>query len=299
MTDGRKTRRFIEFAAAVLLLALGAFFILKPGRSVDPVAAARETAPAAESYPGVDHAEVTLRNAMDEDVSYTITEYKSDEIPQTLRLAPGEVRRHPAPDLMVVKFFRDGVEVWRLLSPGRPYSFRYNEKDRIDVWLGAHGQTDAVDLAPFVTTPRAVVERMLALADITEEDILYDLGSGDGRIVIAAAGTYGARAVGIDIDPERIRESEENARAAGVEKRTQFIHGDALALDLSEATVVTMYLLPESNALLRPKLEKELSPGARVVSHNYRMPGWEDNKIAEETIADSTGKEHKIFVYRR
>lgn len=301
MREGKKPRRVIEFAVFILILGLAAFFVLKPGShdGEDPAAEARQTAPAAESYPGVEPGEVTLRNAMAEDAAYTITVYKSDEIPQTLHLASGELRRHSAPDLMVVKFMRDEVEIWRLLSPGRPYSFRYDEKGLPDVWLGAHGKKDAVDLAPFITTPRAVVDRMLALAGITGDDVIYDLGSGDGRIVIAAAATYGARGVGIDIDPERIRESEENARAAGVGDRVTFIHGDAMTLDLSEATVVTMYLLPESNALLRPKLEEELAPGARVVSHNYRMPGWEDYEVASETVADNLGKEHKVFVYRR
>ena len=126
----------------------------------------------------------------------------------------------------------------------------------------------------FVPTPNEVVEKMLELAAVTRDDVVYDLGSGDGRIPITAAQTYGARGVGIDIDPQRIRESRENARKAGVEDKVRFMEGDLFTADISEATVVTLYLLTQLNIKLRPKLLKELKPGTRVVSHGFDMGDW-------------------------
>ncbi|SCZ62162.1 Methyltransferase domain-containing protein [Thiohalomonas denitrificans] len=128
---------------------------------------------------------------------------------------------------------------------------------------------------PYVPTPQSVVDEMLSIAGVTEDDVLYDLGSGDGRIVITAAEQFGARAVGIDIDPARIAESRENARVAGVEDRVRFIQQDLFDADIGEATVVTLYLLGSVNDRLRPKLLDELKPGTRVVSHAFDMGDWQ------------------------
>jgi precorrin-6B methylase 2 len=126
---------------------------------------------------------------------------------------------------------------------------------------------------PFVPTPERVVARMLDVAKVGPRDVVYDLGSGDGRIVIAAA-KKGARAIGIDIDPERIREARENARRAGVTKRVEFREGDLFKADFRDATVVTLYLLSGVNLKLRPKLLAELKPGTRIVSHGFDMGDW-------------------------
>ena len=123
----------------------------------------------------------------------------------------------------------------------------------------------------FVPTPQEVVDAMLKLAKVTKNDVVYDLGSGDGRIPITAAKTYGARGVGIDIDPQRIREANENLKAAGVGDRVKFLNQDLFTTDISEATVVTLYLLPSLNLKVLPKLNKELKPGTRVVSHAFDM----------------------------
>ena len=131
---------------------------------------------------------------------------------------------------------------------------------------------------PFVPTPYEVVEDMLRFAELKKGDILYDLGCGDGRIVIEAAKRAGIRAVGIDLDPERIRESRENARAAGVEHLVEFRRGDIFQADFSEATVVTMYLLPEVNIRLRPTILK-LKPGTRIISHQFDMDDWQPEKM--------------------
>ena len=120
-------------------------------------------------------------------------------------------------------------------------------------------------------TPQPVVDRMLELAKVKPDDLIYDLGSGDGRIVITAAKRYGARGIGIDLDPQRIEDARENARAAGVEGKVQFVNGDLFKADLSNATVVTLYLLNSVNRDLRPQLWKQLKVGTRVVSHAFDM----------------------------
>lgn len=137
---------------------------------------------------------------------------------------------------------------------------------------------------PFVPTPEPVVETMLKLANVGAKDLLYDLGSGDGRIVITAAKERGARGVGVDIDPERIAESRANAKRAGVEKQVQFIEGDLFKVDLRPATAVTLYLLPAVNMKLRPKLLDELRPGTPVVSHQFDMGDWKP----EQTVTVGT-----------
>lgn len=131
---------------------------------------------------------------------------------------------------------------------------------------------------PYETTLETVVDKMLELAEVKPDDVVYDLGSGDGRIVIAAAKKYGARGVGIDIDPERIREARENAQAAGVAERVKFHEGDFFKTELSDATVVTLYLLPDVNARLGPKLWRELKPGTRIVSHRFAIGNWKPDK---------------------
>lgn len=141
-------------------------------------------------------------------------------------------------------------------------------------------------LAPYIPTPEDVVDRMLALANVTREDVVLDLGCGDGRIPIRAAQKYGARGIGIDIDPKRIEESLANAKAAGVEHLTEFRVEDALTADVSRATVVTLYLLSSSNSILRPKLVAGLRPGSRIVSHAFSMgPDWPADKVDRFTSA--------------
>jgi ubiquinone/menaquinone biosynthesis C-methylase UbiE len=151
-------------------------------------------------------------------------------------------------------------------------------------------------LAPFVPSPQEVVDRMLALAGVTASDVVYDLGCGDGRIVITAAQRYGARAVGVDIDPARVAESEANAKKAGVEKLVSFVLEDAMKVDVSPATVVTLYLLSSSNRKLRPILTRQLKPGARIVSHSFDMGDWEPAK--KEVFEDAKGLPRIIFLWK-
>ena len=132
---------------------------------------------------------------------------------------------------------------------------------------------------PYVPTPQNVVDEMLTLANVKKDDVVYDLGCGDGRLVITAVKKFGARrGFGVDIDPQRIAESNENAKAAGVTDRVTFAVQDLFQTDFKEATVVTLYLLPEVNLRLRPKLLSDLRPGTRVVSHSFDMGDWKPQK---------------------
>jgi len=136
-------------------------------------------------------------------------------------------------------------------------------------------------VVPFVRTHERLVHQMLDLAAVTGSDVLYDLGCGDGRIVITAAAERGTRGVGVDIDPKRIEESRENARKAGVTDRVRFFEQDLFETDVREATVVMLYLLPEVNLKLRPVLLRDLQPGARVVSHEFDMREWKPDRTLE------------------
>jgi SAM-dependent methyltransferase len=145
--------------------------------------------------------------------------------------------------------------------------------------------SDTADTAdtdvPYVPTPPEVVTRMLEMADVSEDDVVYDLGSGDGRIVIAAAKQFGARGVGIEIDPARIEEARQNAEDAGVADQVEFRQQDLFEADISEATAVTLYLLPTVNLKLRPILFEQLAPGTPVVSHDFDMDDWEPEKTVD------------------
>jgi SAM-dependent methyltransferase len=132
---------------------------------------------------------------------------------------------------------------------------------------------------PFVRTPQRVVTRMLEIANVSEDDVVYDLGSGDGRIPVAAAQTHGARGVGIEIKPGLVQKARQRAKMAGVADRVEFRQGDLFEADFSDATVVTLYLLPDVNTKLRPMLFEQLEPGARVVSHGFDMDAWEADRV--------------------
>lgn len=243
--------------------------------------------------------EITIRNMTTESVYYTIKPAHSRRPPEKRVLKPGGIDHFPGESTMDIDYQVRGELMMNRLDSGHSYSFRYNENDELELFLGSHGRADAVDLAPFITTPIVVVDKMLQLGRVNEDDVVYDLGCGDGRIVILAAKKYGARGVGIDIDPERIKESRANAREEGVDDRIEFRLQDVMKADISSATVITLYLIPESNKLLRPLLERQLKPGTYVVSHNYEIPGWEAKEVHFVTIMDEERKDHSIFVYLR
>jgi precorrin-6B methylase 2 len=145
---------------------------------------------------------------------------------------------------------------------------------------------------PNFATPQPVVEQMLRLAGVTKDDVVYDLGCGDGRIVVTAAQKFGARGVGVDLDPNCLRDSAENARKVKVSDRVAWRREDIFKTEIAKATVVALYLSPELNVKLRPRLLKELKPGTRIVAHAYDMGDWKPDK--EEAIANS---KYKVYVW--
>ncbi len=158
----------------------------------------------------------------------------------------------------------------------------------LPVWTGGE--------VPFVPTPPEVVDRMLELAGVKKGDVVYDLGSGDGRIVIRAAKKYGTRGVGVEIDPDLVQRARDNARQEGVGRLVEFREEDALKVDISPATVVTLYMLPEFNAKLRPILRQQLKPGARVVSHDFPIEGWTPIKV--ERVRGDLIHDHTLYLWR-
>lgn len=157
-------------------------------------------------------------------------------------------------------------------------------------------EQDSIYIAPFVPTPQEVVDRMLELAQVNQGDLLYDLGSGDGRIVITAAKRYGARAVGFEIDHALVIDSQRSIKEAGVEALAEIREEDIRTLDLSAASVLTMYLYPGANLRLRAEILRQLKPGSRVVSHDFGMGDWKPDLV--ERMTDSSGLVRTIYLWR-
>jgi SAM-dependent methyltransferase len=289
-------KRRPETVPAVMVVLAALAFAL-------PSCSQRQPGPAPSSAPQtadeLRSRETTVRNVTETLITYKIYPSRKPEAIESRQIAPGAIDRFMTSSPLEIEFNTGRRDAIYSLDPGSPYSFRYDEGTTIELFLGSHGRADAADLAPWVPTPQPVVDRMLELAAVTGKDVVYDIGCGDGRIVITAARRYGARGVGIDIDPAMIEESERNARSVGVERQVRFIGMDATKADISEATVVSLYLLPESNALVRPLLDAQLRPKSRVVCHNYSIPGWEDKQTLTETVKDENGEDHYIYLYIR
>ena len=157
----------------------------------------------------------------------------------------------------------------------------FRQRDNYYVsWEGLQIAKGSSPDVPYVSTPHAIVDEMVRLADVKASDVVYDLGCGDGRLVIAAVKKTGCRGVGIDIDPERIKESRANARDAGVEDRVRFVEQNFFASDIREATVMLIYLFPDVNIRLRGKFLSEMKPGSRLVSHAFDMGDWKPDNSA-------------------
>jgi len=154
-----------------------------------------------------------------------------------------------------------------------------------------------MSLAPFVASPQIVVERMLKIAELKEGETLYDLGCGDGRIIITAATEFGANAVGVELDEGRYRKTLSRIQELKLENKVKLIHGNLLKVDLSPADVVTLYLLTSANEKVKPNLEKQLRNGTRVVSHDFEIPGWRPIRIEE--VSESYGFSHTIYLYEK
>ncbi len=152
-------------------------------------------------------------------------------------------------------------------------------------------------VSPYIPTPQIVVQKMLQLAKVGRGDVVYDLGSGDGRIVIMAAQKFGARAVGVELDPKLFRESSEKVQQLGLGRNARIIYGNMFDVSIRPATVVTLYLLPSVIDQIEPMLRKELRPGTRVVSHDFPVSAWDEVKV--EHVRDSYGDRHTLYLYIR
>ena len=243
------------------------------------------------------YADITLRNVTKETIVYSVLKPKTEKPGLQRKLKVGGLDRFSSDLPLQVTYNNHARTVDFVVYPGQPYSFRYNEQDLIQIYPGSHGREDAEDLAPYVATPLPVVDKMLEMARLDGKDVLYDIGCGDGRIVITAARDYGCRGLGIDIDENFIKMSRASAEKEGVARLTRFIAMDAAKAHYTEATVLALYLLPESLELLRPRLEKDLRPGARIVTHDYSIPGWDMKKVRSEEVREDNGKTHRVHLY--
>ena len=159
-------------------------------------------------------------------------------------------------------------------------------------------QKEPEKLAPYYPTPESVVERMLKLGDLKPGEKMFDLGSGDGRVVVMAAEKFKANATGIELDPDLYKQSSERIRKLGLDKTARIINGDITKQDFTGADMLTVYLLPSSNDKIRPMLEKQLKKGTRVVSHDFEFSGWTAEKV-EHVDDDGEGRSHTLYLYRR
>ena len=162
----------------------------------------------------------------------------------------------------------------------------------------AQAKKDSEKLAPYYPTPESVVRKMLEFGGLKKGEHMFDLGSGDGRIVIMAAEKFGANATGIEFDADLWKQSSEKIKKLGLEKTAKIIRGDIMQQDYSSADLLTVYLLPTSNDKVRPMLEKQLKKGARIVSHDFEFSGWTPEKV-ENIDDDGEGRSHTIYLYRR
>jgi SAM-dependent methyltransferase len=188
-----------------------------------------------------------------------------------------------------------GEVIWAALPPTASfYDHAPEGRYRNDALHGA--ERDSPYIARYVPTPQEVVERMLELAEVRKEDLLYDLGSGDGRIVITAARRYGVKAVGFEIDPGLVKRSRDSIREAGLEHLVEIREQDVRTVDLSPASVLTMYLSRAANLRLRSAITRQLKPGSRVVSHDFEMGNWKPDRI--EQLTDPAGLSRTIYLWR-
>ena len=286
-------KRAIQAAITVAFLVLAVLAIFS-GRTAKEAENRIDLSP----RPGTVVEESTLRNVTKAPIGYTILPGPGRTAPRTRTLAVGAVDRIASSLPVEISFDSGRRTTTYLVHPGKPYSFRYDEAGVIRVYPGSHGREDAADLAPYVPTPPEVVARMIELAALGPGDVVYDLGCGDGRLVIAAARTRGCRGVGIELDEALLDECRDAARREGVEKLVRFERQDATTAGLTGATALLLYLLPESLEALAPVFERDLAPGVRIVSHDYKIPGWDGRIVLTETVPGDGDRDHRIILYR-
>jgi len=241
----------------------------------------------------------TIRNDTQKPIRYDAHPDRPGERLERKVIEPGQADHYPGDTALKLTFPRDGKPLLYRLNPGGGYFFQLDEQNKLDIYADIEKKADAEDAVPFVATPMDVVRKMLEMAHMDSKDVVYDLGCGDGRVVIMAAREFEASGVGIDIDDRRIKESRANAIAAGVEDRVEFRLQDVFQANISEATVVTLYMLTEINQRLCPQLEEQLKPGTIVITHSYPVPGWASKMIDFMVLFAADGEEHIIYLYQK
>jgi SAM-dependent methyltransferase len=242
---------------------------------------------------------INITNDTDRQLKFHARILHSEDEPDVYYLSPGEIQTLLGRKVLEFQILPKELSRIYFLAPGEDYSVRLIDGKDLKVFQKVNGYKEAVMLAPFVPSPNVVIERMLSLAGVTGDSIVYDLGCGDGRVVIAAAKIYGARGVGIDIDPDLIDKAREKALEAGVEDLVDFRVGDIFETSLTEATMVYVFLFPDSNRLLRPYLEKQLRKGTTVAALGFNFPAWEDRLKGWHDILDDDGYHRIVYIYER
>lgn len=243
--------------------------------------------------------EINIHNDTAKSIQFHVRILHSGEEPEFYYLAPGETQTLLEREVIEFQIVPEELSRLYFLAPGEDYSIRMIDGKDFKVFQKIKGYENAVMLAPFVPSPMVVIERVLSLAGVNKNSIVYDLGCGDGRVVIAAAGIYGARGVGIDIDPDLIAEAVRNAVDAGVEELVEFREADIFQSSLTEATLVYIFLFPDSNRLLRPYLEKQLKIGTKVACLGFNLPAWADRLTGQHDIVDDEGYHRIVYFYER
>lgn len=245
-------------------------------------------------------ARTAVKNDTEEIIYYSILLLSPGEEVQKKLINPGEIHYYPGYFALKITFSRNNRELIYRLNPGNIYVFKQDKFGKLDVFVNSEIRADYESPVPFVPTPSDIVREMLEIAGIKPEDVVYDLGSGDGRIVITAAREFGAQGVGVEIDTELVNLSKQKAAQAGVSDRVEFKIEDVFKSDISKASIVTIYMLCEVNEKLRSHLDNSLKKGSRVVTHNYPIPGWAENLIKIFSIRSKEDEEeHLIYFYKK
>lgn len=291
-----RTRYFRTFFQWTVLV--GAVFCCLGGPA--PFAAGQETDRRPREDPNLKQIfKIQISNDTDQTIKFHTRILHSGDEPDYDSLSPGETETLLGRNVLEFQIVPKELARLYFLAPGEDYSIRIIDGQDLKLFQKVKGYQEAVMLAPFVPSPMVVIERMLSLAGVSKDSVVYDLGCGDGRVVIAAAKIYGARGVGIDIDPELIAEARKNASDAGVETLAEFREGDIFQTSLTEATHVYVFLFPDSNRLLRPYLEKQLKKGTTVASLGFNFPAWEDRLTGWHDILDDEGYHRIVYIYER
>lgn len=242
---------------------------------------------------------VHITNDTDRELKFHIRILHSEDEPDVYFLSPGQIQTLTGRKVLEFQILPKELSRIYFLAPGEDYSVRMIDGEDWKLFQKVKDYEEAVMLAPFVPSPMVVIEKVLSMSRVTGDSVVYDLGCGDGRVVIAAAQIYGARGVGIDIDPDLIEEARKKAAEAGVSDLVDFRVGDVFETNLTEATMVYVFLFPDSNRLLRPYLEKQLKIGTTVASLGFNFPAWENRLTGWHDILDDDGFHRIVYLYER